>query len=269
LLDELVARVAVVEHRLVSDDDRPALRRFVAGLFGPQLAATGWDAAPGESDAVRLRRTAAFRAMALVARDPSVIAEAVARLDRWLAGDRAALEPNLHEAAVTAAARGGDRARQDRFRALFHAETDPAFRRRYLMAVASFEDPVLGLVGIDHLFVGDAVPLQDSAFYLGALLGNRSVGDAAWARLERDWDRFYGRIRGAPMLTRRVVEAMGAMVERRQLAAVEAFLAGHPLEEARQATAQTLERLRQDVALRERALPDVSRWLAGRSKARG
>ncbi len=262
VLDELVARLAAVEHRFVSDADRPALQRSVAGLFAPQLAATGWDAAPGEPDAVRLRRAAAVRALGLVARDPAVIREAVARLDRWLGGDRAALEANLHDLAVTIAARSGDAARQERFRALFRAEPDPAFRRRYLMAVASFEEPSLAQAGVEHLFAaGDAVPLQDAAFYLGALLGNRTARDPAWARLEREWERFYGRIKGAPMLTRRVVEAMGAMVERRQVDAVAAFLAAHPLEEARQAIAQTLERLRQDVALRERALPVVARWL--------
>ncbi len=57
------------------------------------------------------------------------------------------------------------------------------------------------------------------------------------------------------MLTRRVVEAIGALVERRHLEEAEAFLAAHPLEEARQAIAQTLERLRQEVSLRERAQP--------------
>jgi puromycin-sensitive aminopeptidase len=66
------------------------------------------------------------------------------------------------------------------------------------------------------------------------------------------------------MLMRRVVEAMGALVERRHLEEVEAFLAAHPLDEARQATAQTLERMRQDVALRERTQAALGAWLAGR-----
>ena len=41
--------------------------------------------------------------------------------------------PNLHDAAVTMVARDGDAARFERFRALFAKETDPAFRRRYLL----------------------------------------------------------------------------------------------------------------------------------------
>jgi puromycin-sensitive aminopeptidase len=263
VLDELVGRLAVVEHRLVADGDRPALARFVSGLLGPQLAATGWDAAPAEPDVQRLRRAAAVRALGIVARDPAVVAEATARLDRWIAGDRAALEPNLHDAAVTLVARAGDAARFDAFRALFAGETDPTFRRRWLLALASFEAPDLADRGIALAF-GDGVPLQDTSSFVAALLGNRTAREPFWARLRQEWDVVHARLRAAPMLLRRVVEAMGALVTRRHLEEVEAFLAAHPLEEARQATAQTLERLRQDVELRDRTQRALGAWLAGR-----
>jgi puromycin-sensitive aminopeptidase len=263
VLDELVGRLAAIEHRLVAEADRPALQRFVAGLFGPQLAATSWDAAPGEPDAVRLRRSAAVRALGLVAREPAALAEATGRLDRWLAGERRALEPNLHDVAVTVTARAGDAARFEAFRALFAKETDPAFRRRYLLALASFEAPALAARGVE-LALSDEVPLQDSASFVGALLANRATREPGWARVRDGWDRLHARLAAAPMLLRRVVEAMGSLVERRHLEEAEAFLAAHPLEEARQAIAQTLERLRQDVELRERTQGAIGRWLAAR-----
>jgi puromycin-sensitive aminopeptidase len=62
------------------------------------------------------------------------------------------------------------------------------------------------------------------------------------------------------MLLRRVVEAMGALRERKQLDEARKLLGAHPVEEAKQATEQTLERVSQDVALRERAMPEVSAW---------
>ena len=68
----------------------------------------------------------------------------------------------------------------------------------------------------------------------------------------------------APMLLRRVVEALGNLRERRHLDEARAFLEAHPVPEAQQAVAQTLERLAQDVALRERLVPEVSVWLRGR-----
>jgi puromycin-sensitive aminopeptidase len=263
VLDELVGRLSFLEHRLVADEDRPALGRFVRGLLAPQLAATGWDADSAEPDVRRLRRAAAVRALGLVARDPAVIAEATARLDRWIGGDKAALEANLHDVAVTTVARSGDAARFEAFRALFKAETDPTFRRRWLLALASFEDPAIAARAVELAF-GDAVPLQDTASFIATLLGNRTAREPFWARLRGDWEVLHGRLKAAPMLLRRVVEAMGALVERRHLEEAERFLAAHPLDEARQATAQTLERLRQDVALRERTQRSIGAWLAGR-----
>ena len=261
VLDEMVARLSLVEHRLVADPDRARLQRFVARLFHPQLVRTGWDAAPREEDGVRLRRAAAVKALGLVARDAQAAAEARLRLDRWIAGARESLEPNLHDAAVTVVARDGDAARFERFRGLFAKETDPAFRRRYLLALASFEDPALAARGIDLAF-GDEVPLQDSAFFVGTLLANRVAREPAWARIRADWEKLHARLGAAPMLLRRVVEAMGSLVERRHLEEAEAFLAAHPLDEAKQAIAQTLERLRQDVELRERTQRAIGRWLS-------
>jgi puromycin-sensitive aminopeptidase len=263
VLDEIVARLGAIEHRLVSDADRPALAALVTTLFGPQLAATGWDAGEAEPDTRRLRRAAAVRALGVVARSEGVARDATARLDRWIAGDRSALEANLHDAAVTMAARGGDAARFEQLRGLFRAETDPAFRRRWLLALAAFEDPALVARAVDLAF-GDEVPLQDSASFVAGLLANRAAREPFWERLRRDWDRLHGRVKGAPMLLRRVVEAMGSLVERRHLQEAEAFLAAHPMEEAKQATAQTLERLRQDVELRERTQAGIGRWLSAR-----
>jgi puromycin-sensitive aminopeptidase len=263
VLDELVARLSAIEYRLLADGDRLRFAALVVTLFGPQLAATGWDPSPNEPDAVRLRRAAAVRALGVVARSAGVVLEASARLDRWIAGERSALEANLQDAAVAMAARGGDRARFERFKKLFAGETDPAFRRRWLLALAGFEDAALAERGIDLLFE-EFVPLQDVASYAAALLANRTAREPFWARLRRDWDRLHARVKGAPMLLRRVVESFGALVERRQLEEAEAFLAAHPLEEAAQAIAQTLERLRQDVALRERTREAIGRWLEAR-----
>jgi puromycin-sensitive aminopeptidase len=103
------------------------------------------------------------------------------------------------------------------------------------------------------------------ASYVAALLGNRVTRDPFWRELRERWPEVIERSGGAPMLQRRLVEAMGGLTERRHLEEAEAFLSAHPIESARQAAAQTLERLRQDVALRERCLPEVSRWLESRA----
>jgi puromycin-sensitive aminopeptidase len=108
------------------------------------------------------------------------------------------------------------------------------------------------------------VPLQDAASFVGGLLGNRTARDSFWQALRERWDVVHARIGGAPMLLRRVVEAVAQLPERRHLEEAEAFFAAHPLPAAKQAIAQTLERMRQEVALWERAERAVGAWLAAR-----
>jgi len=264
VLDELVLRLAGLEGRLLDAAVRTRFQAFVRGLLGPRLAAAGWEPRGDEGDGPRLARAALLRGAGLVGRDPGAIAEAQVRLDRMLAGDAAALEPNLHEAAVALAARGGGAARFDQLRDRFEREQEPAFRRRYLVALALFEDPDQVERAL-AMALGEQVPLQEVATFVGALLGNRAARDGAWALVRDRWGAVAARLAEAPFLLRRIVEAVGQLPERRHLAEAEAFFAAQEIPPARQAVAQTLERMRQDLALSERAAPDVDRWLAGRS----
>ncbi|HET9551749.1 MAG TPA: M1 family aminopeptidase, partial [Anaeromyxobacteraceae bacterium] len=263
VLDELVARLSAIEHRLVADEDRPRFAAFVRQALGDQLARSGWDAAPGEGDEPRLTRAALVRAVGLVARDPALAAEAARRLDRFTSGERGAVEPNLQDAAVAMAARGGDAARFDAFRALFAREAEPAFKRRWLLALAAFEEPALAARAVD-LAMGEGVPLQDWASFAAGLLANRTAREPFWARLRAEWPAVTARLANAPMLLRRVVEAVGALTLPSHLAEARAFFEAHPVEAARQAVDQTLERLAEEVALRERTHGAIGRWLAGR-----
>jgi puromycin-sensitive aminopeptidase len=263
VLDELAARLSAVESRLLEAGTRDAFRAFVRGLLGPAWGATGWEPGPAEEDGPRLRRAALLRAVGLTGRDAGAAGEARARLDRVLGGDAAALEPNLHEAAVALAARHGDAARFDLLWDRFRREADPAYKRRYLVSLGLFEDPALARRACD-MAVSDAVPLQDIASFWSALLSNPAARDLAWERLRERWDDVAGRLSGASILVRRVVESLGHLPEPRHLGEAEALLAAKPVAAARQAAAQTLERMRQDVALWGRCAPEVARWLAAR-----
>jgi puromycin-sensitive aminopeptidase len=263
VLDELTGRLAALEHRLLDGTARDRFRTFAASLLRPSLDRVGLDAAVGEDGEGRLRRAALVRGVAMVARDPAVSAELVARLDRFLAGDRGALEPNLHDAAVAVAARDGGEERFAQLRRLAREEKDPALLRRYRMGAALFEAPGLARQASEIPF-GDEVPLQDLATFAAALLGNRAASGPFWALLRERWQPFQARLADAPLMIRRVVEGIGSFTTRSGLEEARAFLAAHDLPAARQAISQTLERLGQDVELWERIGPAVGKWLSSR-----
>jgi puromycin-sensitive aminopeptidase len=259
VLDEVVGRLSYLEHRCVQDVDRPALHRFIRSLFARSGADLGWDPAPGEDDERRLRRAAVLRALALVARDPAVTSDAIARYQQHVAKKPQALDPNLLDIVVASAARAADEQRFDELRQLAATELDPAAKRRYLHALAMVEEPKLVQRAVD-LALDPFVQMQDFASYLGTLLANRAAREAAWKLVQARWEEV--RKKGdSPMILRRLVEALGSLPERRHLEEVERFLARQELSAARQAVAQTLERLRADVALRDRLLPETAAFL--------
>ncbi len=260
VLDELVGRLGAIDYRLVDEADKPAFRAFVRALFRKALGEIGFDAAADEPGDVRLRRAALARAVAGVGRDEGAQGELRARLLKVLDGDRAALEPNLHDLAVTAAARTGDAALFDRLREANKAENDPAWKRRYLMGLASFEEPALAKRALELAMSGE-VALQELAWFLSALLANPAAREPAWETLRGDWKKVEAKVANAPMIFRRVVEGFGNLRERRHLEQVEAHLRANPNEAIEKASAQTLERLRLEVDLRDRALPEVGAWL--------
>jgi puromycin-sensitive aminopeptidase len=260
VLDELVLRLSTIDHRLVSADDRPRFAALVRERYGAAWGAAGWEPAAGEGDVDRLRRAALLRAVGVLGRDPGTVAEAATRLTRFAGGDAGALDANLVDAAVTLAARGGDANRWAQFKGRFEHEVEPAWRRRWLLGLAAFEDRELVERSMGLLF-GEGVPLQDWASFAAALLTNPAARGPTWARLRAEWPAVTARLANAPMLWRRVVEAVGLLTTREELEEAQAFFAANPVEPVKAAVTQTLERLAEEVALAERARPVLAKWL--------
>ncbi|MES1204537.1 MAG: M1 family aminopeptidase [Pseudomonadota bacterium] len=279
VLDELVGRLSVIEYRHVADGDRAALHGVVGSLFEGAARQLGWPPAQGgaaaESDDTRLRRAALLRAVVGLARVPGFVAEAErqylasvapagqpAGTAAGSAPALATLDPNLLDIVVTAAARVADAARFDDVTRRATTELDPAVKRRFLHALARVETADLVPRAIETALT-DVVPMQDFTSYVSVLLGNRATREGTWRLIRDRWDDVRAKA-DSPMLLRRLVEALGNLPERRHLSEVEAFLAAHPIDSAKQAVAQTLERMRTDATLRDRLLPDVAAWLRAR-----
>ena len=260
VLDELVGRLAYIESRLTDGEDQTRFRGWVEKLLSPGLKKLGWQPQQGESDRVRLRRAALVRAVGGLARSQEALSEARPRVERMLKGEKDALEPNLLDVAVGMVARAGDAPLFETFLEKMPKEPDPATQRRYLMALTAFEKPELTQRAQGLLF-SETVKTQDVSSFVSGLLGNRAGREVWWEQMRTRWKDVVARTGGAPMLLRRIVEAMGLLRTREHLEQMKALLQSHPIPEAQQATAQTLERLAQDVALRERCAPEVSAWL--------
>jgi puromycin-sensitive aminopeptidase len=268
VLAQLVLRLNVIRHRLVGVEVEKDFESFVQGLFAEHLATLGWESAPDDTDEEKLRRAVAIRGMGVVGRSRAVGAQAVPYVRRIFEGEKQALDTNLHEAALKAAMRDADEDLLDRLLLAYKTETDPAYRRRYLHGVAAVETPSL-LPRIQALFLDERLQTQDMNHYLSALMMNGAAAEGAWTLLKERWHEVLARLGNTPTILRQIAETLGSLRERRHLDELRDFFKAHPVPGAKQAMAQTLERLSQEVAHRERAMPEVTRWLKQRSKAFG
>ncbi len=258
VLDELVTALAFLEHELATDEVRPALRARIAQLFRPHLPSVGWDPQSGETDLTRLRRAALLRAAGGVGRAQELVEESRERLLRYLDGEKSALAADVHPQALHMAVRVGDGELFDRVKGAFEQEPDPILRRRYLLALAAFEGEAVASRAVALAFDWK-VPPQDLGFYMRALLANPGARAEAWAALRRDWKTLQEKVAG-PAILRAVVSGLVHLPTAKQLAEAEALIGKQPPAEAKQISAQTLEKMRQRKTLREKLAGSLKAW---------
>jgi puromycin-sensitive aminopeptidase len=256
VLEAISQRLAWLENNVLADADRPSFGALVQSLYGPELAALGWDPRPDEPVDLRVKRAVVIGALGNLARDAGVLAEAHARLERYLA-DRGTLEPNLVSVVANLVARDGDAALYERFleRKRASAADDPEEEERFLYALASFETPTLVERTLALTFSDDVRP-QDRAFVLSRMLGARASRHTAWAFVRDGWN---ARILSMdPMLRQYVIRGMSMLTPAALAGPVGDFLAAHVSDETRETTAQAREQLRIDAAAVVRLAPELS-----------
>src|SRR6184192_1523585 len=263
VLEGLGGPLAVVDEQIAAPEsvEQAHFRGWIARRFGSAFARLGWVPAAGEDDPTRLRRAALLHLLGGIAETPAVLAEARARLDAYLE-DRGTLDPNLADPVVGLAARVGDEALYDRYRALVAEARTPQERRRFLLGLAAFRTPATIRRTLAATLSPD-IPTQDVAFIFMRLLGNPAGRSHAWKFLTRRWSALRRRI--PPLMISRLVEALPALREPRAAREVRAFFAAHPVPEASRALKQTLEVFRLNAELRRRTAPGLARWLAERT----
>ena len=251
---ELCARSA---GRSLGAAAQAALRARVARAFEDAFAASGWEPAPRERDDDRLRRAALLALVGEVGEAPELIAEARARCEAFIA-DRRSLEPNLADAVVALAARGGDEALFERFLAASREAKTPQDQRRFLLGVGAFAEPALIARALE-LTLTDAVGTQDVALLLTRLVSNRAASEPAWAFWKRRWAKL--RRRMPPMLVTRPIEALPALGTRAHRRDVAAFFRANPVATGARAVRQTLEQFDLNLAFDERVKGELGRWI--------
>jgi aminopeptidase N len=261
VLSGITDRFDFIHEYLATDTNRPAFERFVRTLLGPLFQQVGFDTTPADGDEQRALRATLIEALGTTGGDTDVSARARAALDRALTGGTT-LDPTLAGAIVAVAAEHGDRALQDALLAASDRATAPAEHYRYLYALARFHDPALIDRALEYALTSK-LRSQDVSGFLSRFLRQGAARARTWAFLKAHWADLENKVTifGGDS---GIASALGTFCDASSRDDVTAFFAAHPLPSATRTLDQTVERINNCIALRERQGPALAAWLANR-----
>jgi alanyl aminopeptidase len=246
---------------LVPPAARSDYAAFLRRSLGGRAAELGWRPKPGESVSTTLLRPSLLELVGDDGADPAVRAEA-RRLTDALLADPSAVDESVADVVLLLAARGGDRALWDVYRARFEKAESPRERSRFLNLLGGFDDPSVAKAALDY-GLSDAVrPTELFRIPIAVGFGTHRE-DEAFDWLTGHYDQVAGRI---PPFARAFLPfaAGGCSAERWRKAEVFFADPAHRAPGIEQQMAQAGEAVAACVRLREREGERVTGWLAKR-----
>ena len=225
----------------------------------PALDRLGWDGRDQDTDRERELRGVLIGALAVLGAD-DVARQRVAELFARYRADAASVEANVAAAVVRATAALAGPAELDELIDGFRNGATPQEEQRFLYALADVREPQQMQRVLD-LAMTPEVRTQNAPFLIGACIANRDNGPLAWKLVHERWDEMNERFPSNSIV--RMLHGIRAVSDPALAADVEAFVAEHPVPQAKQTLLQHLERMRVSVAFRDR---EAERLAAGLSQ---
>jgi aminopeptidase N/puromycin-sensitive aminopeptidase len=251
-------RLDFIASYLVDDATRPAFAGFVRRLLEPAYVSLRFDRADSDTDDQRSRRNVLLNLLGLLASEPDIVTRARAAVSAALAGS-APLDPMVAGTLVSIAAAHGDAATFDAFKAAAARATSPQEYERYLFALTTFRNPALVQRALEESLSPD-LRSQDTALYFASLFDNGAARDRAWAFAKEHWRELQPKIAVSGGDTT-FVSSLSAFCSAGARDDIRAFVAAHPLPSAERALSQTVERINNCVAFRERQQSTFTTWI--------
>ena len=233
--------------RIIDDGARARYEATVRALVAPTLARMGYEPDHHEPDRHRQLRATLFELLGTVGDDADTLARARAIHDAYRAKPDGA-DPALVSASINVIAEHGDATDYEAFlKHSLRADT-PQEELRYLYSLARFADTASFCDALERSIT--EIRTQNAPFVLARALTNRRNGPIAWDFIRRHWDDINARFPASTIV--RMAEGVKSLVQPDVARDVLAFFAEHEVPQGAKTLAQHLERLRVNVALRER-----------------
>jgi len=230
--------------RIVSEDVRPALEDFVAGLVSGKAEELGWSVGQDESDRKRATRGLLLKTLGTLGNDRETIE--VARSFEHGAGD---VDAEVADAALAVVSAHGDMETFENLIERSNAAGTPQLKVKYLRAATQVPE-VDAAEKLFHMVLDGEVKSQDSFWVLALLLGHRENGPRVWELVMANWDATLGSI--PPQNGSRLLDLLQYRSEPAVASSITEWFADHSIVGGERFIKQRLELLAVRVRLRER-----------------
>ncbi|MEX1218558.1 MAG: ERAP1-like C-terminal domain-containing protein, partial [Acidimicrobiales bacterium] len=240
--------------RILDGDARAALTTRICGILTPAYEQLGAEPRPGDTDRERALRGALFEALGTIGANIDIRARArvllaIGALDP---------DPALVAAAINIVAASGTAAEFDDYIKRMKTASTPQEELRFLGALADFPDPAL-IKRLVAMTLTEEIRTQNAPLLLRRALSNPEAGEVAWQFVRSEWDSITNRLPSNSIA--RLLEGVRNLSQPQTAAEVMAFFETHEVPQGDKILAQHLERLKVNLALRQRETQRLSERL--------
>jgi puromycin-sensitive aminopeptidase len=237
-----------VLNRYLAPADRPKLQALVRDLVGPSVARLGWERQAGEADLTAQLRGTLIATLGTTGEDPAIQARA-RELHAAYVNDRSAVDRDVVPAVIAITAHTGTAADYELFWSRYKAAATPQEETRYLFNLASFPDRGLLQRTLDAALTSE-IRTQNAPFLIGSAMGNLEAGELAWRFVKAHWDEMVARFPDNTHV--RMLAGITALSTPELVEEIEEFFSVPRVKQGQKTLDQHLERLRINLAFRQR-----------------
>jgi aminopeptidase N len=245
--------------KLVEGEAKEQYRAAVRDLAQPALDRLGWEPSDDDSSRDLELRGLFIRLLANVGDDGLAKKNARDLHDSYLR-DSGSVEPNIAAAATGVVASKGGPAEYEIFLAKHKNPATPQEERRYQSALSAFPGEAEMKRTLDMSLSGE-IRTQDAPYLLAVCMRNKEQGFLAWEFVKDNWDKINEDFPANSIV--RMLSGITSLSKGGQAEDVYAFFEDHEVPQGQLTLQQTLEKLRVNVALRDRESERFAKSLTG------
>ncbi len=244
-------------HGLLDGQARTNYEKQLADLYRTALNRLGWEGKPSDSARDSELRGALISGLGGSAKDPDAIQKSRELHAKYLE-DPASVDPNVGAAVAGVVASNGTSDDYAVFIQRFKNAATPQEERRYQTRLGAFPgaDEIANTL---KMTMNGEIRTQDSPYLLGFAMGNREQGEQVWKFVSENWDEMVKAFPDNSIV--RMAGGIRALSKPEIAAEIEKFFETHKVPTGELTMQQHLEKLRVNVALREREAANLEKLL--------